>query len=77
MMPVWLGIGQREKVTPEEVITCIQGHTGLPATVIGGIEVHEEHSLVDVAGEHARGVVLKLKHGLFRGKPLRAKLANR
>ena len=77
MMPVWLGVGQREKITPEEVITCIQGHTGLPASVVGGIEIHEEHTLVDVTGEHARGVVLKLKHGLFRGKPLRAKLANR
>ena len=77
MMPVWLGVGQREKITPEEVITCIQGHTGLPASVVGGIEIHEEHTLVDVTGEHARGVVLKLKLGLFRGKPLRAKLANR
>jgi ATP-dependent RNA helicase DeaD len=77
MMPVWLGVGQREKITPEEVITCIQGHTGLPSSVVGGIEIHEEHTLVDVTGEHARGVVLKLKHGLCRGKPLREKLANR
>ncbi|HTH49973.1 MAG TPA: DEAD/DEAH box helicase [Candidatus Limnocylindria bacterium] len=77
MSQVWLGIGQRENVSRPDVVTCIQGHTGLPDSVIGQIEVHEEHTLVDVNSEFARNVVLKLKHGVFNGKPLRAKLANR
>ena len=77
MMQVWIGVGQRDKVTAQDVMTCIQGHTGLPGSVVGQLEIHEDHTLVDVNSEHARGVVLKLKHGLFQGKPLRAKLANR
>ena len=77
MTQVWLGVGQREKITRSDVVTCIQGHTGLPDSVIGQIEVHEEHTLVDVNSEFARNVVLKLKHGVHQGKPLRAKLANR
>ncbi len=77
MTQVWLGIGQRENITRPDVVTCIQGHTGLPDSVIGQIEVHEDHTLVDVNSEFARNVVLKLKHSVYHGKPLRAKLAGR
>jgi ATP-dependent RNA helicase DeaD len=77
MTQVWLGVGQRENITRPDVVTCIQGHTGLPDSVIGQIEVHDDHTLVDVNSEFARNVVLKLKHSVYHGKPLRAKLANR
>ena len=73
---IWVSLGHQDKVTPEEMITCIQGHTGLPRETVGEIEIHEKHSFVNVAGEHARGIVSKLSHGVYGGKRLRARLAS-
>ncbi len=73
---IWVSLGQQDKVTPDDLITCIQGHTGLPATTVGEIEIHEKHSFVNVVGEHARGIVSKLNQGSFQGKRLRARLAS-
>ena len=73
---LWVSLGQQDKVTPDDLITCIQGHTGLPTSTVGEIEIHEKHSFVNVAGEHARGIVSKLNQGSFQGKRLRARLAS-
>ena len=73
---IWVSLGQQDKVTPDDLITCIQGHTGLPASTVGEIEIHEKHSFVNVVGEQARGIVSKLNQGSFQGKRLRARLAS-
>jgi ATP-dependent RNA helicase DeaD len=73
---LWVSLGHQDKVTPDDLITCIQGHTGLPTSTVGEIEIHEKHSFVNVAGEHARGIVSKLNQGSFQGKRLRARLAS-
>ena len=73
---LWVSLGQQDKVTPDDLITCIQGHTGLPTSTVGEIEIHEKHSFVNVVGEHARGIVSKLNQGSFQGKRLRARLAS-
>ena len=38
----------------------IQGETGLPAEIIGRVDIRERHTFVEVASEHAAGVVAKL-----------------
>jgi hypothetical protein len=73
---LWVALGHQDNITPEDVMTCIQGHTGLPPETVGEIEIHEKHSFVNVSGPHARGIVTKLNHGTFRGKRLRARLAS-
>ena len=73
---LWVSLGHQDKVTPDDLITCIQGHTGLPTSTVGEIEIHEKHSFVNVTGEHARGIVSKLNQGSFQGKRLRARLAS-
>ena len=38
----------------------IAGVTRLPANVVGAIDIHEEHTNVDVATEHVEQIVAKL-----------------
>lgn len=73
---LWVSLGHQDQVTPEDILTCIQGHTGLPPETVGEIEIHEKHSFVTVTGEHARGIVSKLNQGVYRNKRLRARLAS-
>ena len=53
-------VGRAQLVTPADLVGKIAGVTRLPANVVGAIDIHEEHTNVDVATEHAAVVVAKL-----------------
>ena len=53
-------VGRAQLITPADLVGKIAGVTRLPANVVGAIDIHEEHTLVDVATEHAELVVAKL-----------------
>jgi ATP-dependent RNA helicase DeaD len=57
---VSFNIGRKHLVTPADLVGKIAGVTRLPAQVVGAIDIHEDHTLVDVASEHAELVVSRL-----------------
>ncbi len=57
---VVFNIGRQHLVTPADLVGKIAGVTRLPANVVGAIDIHEEHTNVDVAAEHAELIVAKL-----------------
>ena len=57
---VSFNVGRAQLVTPADLVGKIAGVTRLPASIVGAIDIHEDHTLVDVASEHAELVVAKL-----------------
>ncbi len=57
---VTFNVGRAQLVTPADLVGKIAGVTRLPANVVGAIDIHEEHTNVDVATEHAETVIAKL-----------------
>ncbi len=57
---VSFNIGRAQLVTPADLVGKIAGVTRLPANIVGAIDIHEEHTHVDVADEHVETVVAKL-----------------
>ena len=57
---VVFNVGRQHLVTPADLVGKIAGVTRLPANVVGAIDIHEEHTNVDVATEHVAQVVAKL-----------------
>ena len=53
-------VGRQHLVTPADLVGKIAGVTRLPASIVGAIDIHEDHTQVDVASEHAELVVAKL-----------------
>jgi ATP-dependent RNA helicase DeaD len=53
-------IGRAHLVTPADLVGKIAGVTRLPANIVGAIDIHEDHTHVDVISEHADAVVTKL-----------------
>ena len=53
-------IGRQHLVTPADLVGKIAGVTRLPASIVGAIDIHEEHTHIDVADEHVAAVVAKL-----------------
>jgi len=60
MTSLFMNVGRKNLVTPADVVGKIAGVTRLPASVVGAIDIHQRHLLVDVANEHADLVIEKL-----------------
>jgi ATP-dependent RNA helicase DeaD len=58
---VRFNVGLQQGVTPAELVGKIAGVTRLPAKSVGAIDLHEDHSLVDVEQSEVELVVNKLK----------------
>jgi ATP-dependent RNA helicase DeaD len=70
-----MSVGEENGVGREEIIRTIQGQTGLPASVIGEVDIRHRHTFVDVAAEHANAIVGKLKRSQLGNQRLKVKLA--
>jgi ATP-dependent RNA helicase DeaD len=57
---IFLNVGRKQLVTPADIVGKIAGVTRLPATIVGAIDIHQRHTLVDVAEAEADLVVQKL-----------------
>ena len=62
-------------VVPRDVVEAILGQTGLPANVVGTVDLRERHLFVDVASEHANSIISKLNRTQIKGRKCKVKLA--
>jgi ATP-dependent RNA helicase DeaD len=60
MATLFLNVGRKQLITPADVVGKIAGVTRLPADVVGAIDIHQRHTLVDVAESEVDLVVKKL-----------------
>ena len=57
---VAFNVGRTHLITPADLVGKIAGVTRLPANIVGAIDIHEEHTHIDVADEHVETVITKL-----------------
>jgi ATP-dependent RNA helicase DeaD len=67
---IFLNVGRKNLVTPADVVGKIAGVTRLPASIVGAIDIHQRHTLVDVASDQALFVVEKLTGIRVKGESL-------
>ena len=72
---LWMSLGETQGVTPIDVVNAVAGETGLPGKVVGTVDVREKHLFVDVASEHANGIIAKLNRASIKGHKLKVKIA--
>ncbi len=61
MTTLFLNVGRKQLITPADIVGKVAGVTRLPANVVGAMDIHQGHTLVDVTSEHAPLIVEKLK----------------
>jgi len=57
------------------VVGAILGETGLPANVVGTVDIRERHLFVDVASEHANAIISKLNRTRIKNQKVKVKIA--
>jgi ATP-dependent RNA helicase DeaD len=60
MTTLFFNVGRKHLVVPGDIVGKIAGVTRLSSEVVGAIDIHQRHTLVDVATEHAATIVKKL-----------------
>ena len=70
-----MNIGEEMGITAGDVVGAILGETGLPALVVGTVDIRERHLFVDVAAEHANSIIAKLNRTKIKNQKLKVKLA--
>lgn len=75
MTTLFFNVGRKQLVTPADIVGKIAGVTRLPADVVGAMDIHQRHLLVDVKDEHARVVMQKLAGIRIKGEVLAPTLA--
>ena len=70
MTTLFLNVGRKQLVQTADVVGKIAGVTRLPAGVVGAIDLHQRHTLVDVAEEHAELILRKLTGVRMKGTAL-------
>lgn len=72
---IFLNVGRKQLVTPADVVGKIAGVTRLPADVVGAIDLHQRHTLVDVDEANVDLILRKLTGIKMKGvalAPMRA-----
>jgi ATP-dependent RNA helicase DeaD len=72
---LWVSVGEVQGVVPIDFVNTVAGITGLPGKVVGTVDVRERHSFVDVASEHANGIIAKLNRAEIKGHKVKVKVA--
>jgi len=72
---LWMSLGAEQGVAPIDFVNSVAGETGLPGKVVGKVDVRERHAFVDVASEHANGIIAKLNRSEIKGHKVKVKLA--
>ena len=72
---LYMNVGEEMGVVPGDVVGAILGETGLPAGVVGTVDIRERHLFVDVAAEHANAIISKLNRTRIKNQKLKVKVA--
>jgi len=67
---IFLNVGRKHLVTPADIVGKVAGVTRLPGNVVGAIDIHQRHTLVDVAEDQALFVIEKLTGIRVKGESL-------
>jgi ATP-dependent RNA helicase DeaD len=72
---LFMNVGSEMGIVPEDVIRAVQGQTGLPATVVGAVDIRERHLFFDVALDHASSIIAKLNRARIKDHKIKVKIA--
>jgi ATP-dependent RNA helicase DeaD len=72
---IYVNVGETMGVAASDIADSIRGETGLPAGVVGTVDLRARHAFVDVSSEHANAIISKLNRARIKEHKLKAKVA--
>ncbi len=68
MTRLFLNLGKKDRIRPNDIVGAIAGETGVSGKSIGGIDIYDNFSFVDVPSKDADQVIRVMKNNTIKGK---------
>jgi ATP-dependent RNA helicase DeaD len=75
MTRLFLNLGKRDRIRPNDIVGAIAGETGVPGRSIGGIDIYDNFSFVDVPSKDADQVIRVMKTNTIKGKAVNMEIS--
>ncbi|GAB3225011.1 DEAD/DEAH box helicase [Algoriphagus aestuariicola] len=75
MTRLFLNLGNRDRIRPNDIVGAIAGETGVPGRSIGGIDIFDNFSFVDVPNKDAEHVIRVMKNNTIKGKTVNMEIS--
>lgn len=75
MTRLFLNLGNRDRIRPNDIVGAIAGETGVPGRSIGGIDIYDNFSFVDVPNKDAEHVIRVMKNNTIKGKAVNMEIS--
>ncbi len=77
MTKVLVNIGRDHNISPKDIVGSIANETGIPGRSIGAIEIHENHTVVEIKKELVKDVLKIMQGNQIRGNIVSVKMAKK
>jgi len=75
MARLFLNLGKKDRIRPNDIVGAIAGEAGISGKQIGGIDIFDNFSFVDVPSKDAAHVINVMKSNTIKGKPVNMELS--
>ena len=75
MARLFLNLGKKDRIRPNDIVGAIAGEAGIPGRSIGGIDIFDNFSFVDVPQKDADHVIRTMKHNTIKGKSVNMEIS--
>ena len=75
MTRLFLNLGNKDRIRPNDIVGAIAGETGVPGKSIGGIDIFDNFSFVDVPQKDAEHVIRVMKNSTIKGKTVNMEIS--
>ncbi len=75
MVRLFISIGHNERIRPGDIVGAIAGEAGIPGNVIGGIDIFDKFTYVDVPKREVNRIIERMDNNTIRGKRVTVEVA--
>jgi ATP-dependent RNA helicase DeaD len=75
MARLFLNLGKKDRIRPNDIVGAIAGETGVPGRSIGGIDIFDNFSFVDVPQKDADHVISVMRNNTIKGKSVNMEIS--
>ncbi len=75
MARLFLNLGKKDRIRPNDIVGAIAGEAGVPGRSIGGIDIYDNFSFVDIPQKDAAHVIKVMKSNTIKGKSVNMEIS--
>ncbi len=75
MVRLFISIGRNENIRPGDIVGAIAGEAGIPGGSIGGIDIFDKFTYVDVPRRDVNKIIERMDNNTIRGKKVNVEVA--